>query len=320
MLGEFGGLSSGTSDLGDPLYCLDFGFGDDGFVNTTDLMGWDWEEWLFSEGLVGSLCLDLCLACGASSSSSSSMTFTSMVTSTSLPLSTGLVDLEGPLLIAGKRFDPPAQDFLSDRLYEFDQDYNLIGGPFVADNDRTNGKLVRDHDGQLYQINLEEGLVRLSDGGVVIPRGQGFSVGSEPRYGQSATIYIGFQDQGENTWGRPILDAAFDSQGYVYVTPVVVVPEAGDPYMASAKLELAPGETPPYHVLEIYDDPPLPADNQTRNNLCEIEVDNSGNVYVINRSNTNNSDLLWIYRNNGDVSKCQLQDLGIKIFEYKANK
>jgi len=299
ILGESGGLSSGT-----PLDCLDFST--DGFVSTTDLLGWDWGDWLVSEGLAGHLCFNLCLTPCDSNVSPDFMFETMSAPELQTGESTGFA---GSLLIGGKRFDAGQQDFLSDRLYEFDESYNLVGGPYTMPNDRINGKLVRGHNDLLYQTNVEEGLVRLSDGSSVIPRGQDYSVSSEPRYGLPATVYVGFQDQGENTWGRPILDAAFDSQGYVYVAPVVV--DAGDPYVASARLVLAPGATPPYHVVEIYDNPPLPTSNQDRNNLCEIEVDDNGNVYAINRGYTNNSDILWVYKSDGDVNKCELQNLGI---------
>ncbi|MHC4545521.1 MAG: hypothetical protein ACYTDW_14210, partial [Planctomycetota bacterium] len=313
VLAESGELSSATSESGYPLYCLDFRFSEDGFVDTTDLMGWDWEAWLVSEyPTISNLCFDLCLtsSCGVGEGSSSAA-FMFETTSTPAFEIDGATDFTGSLLIAGKRFDASQEDFLSDRLYEFDESYNLVGGPNTMPNDRVNGKLVRDHNDLLYQINLEEGLVRLSDRSSVIPRGQGYSVSPEPRYGLSATVYVGFQNHGENTWGRPILDAAFDSQGNVYVAPVVVAPTGGDPYLAAAKLTFAPTETPPYNVVKIYDDPPLPTDNQDRNNLCEIEVDDSGNVYVINNGYTNGSDVLWVYNSDGDVNECELQSLGI---------
>lgn len=308
VLGESGGLSSGTSELGAPLYCLDFSI--DGFVSTTDMSAWDWGEWLVSEGLVGHLCFKVCVTpCDANATSGFVLEPESA--SASGPQTAEATGFTGSLLIAGKRFDASQQDFLSDRLYEFDESYNLVGGPNAMPNDRVNGKLVRDHNDLLYQTNVEEGLVRFSDLSSVIPRGQGCSVSSEPRYGLPATVYVGFQDQGVNTWGRPFFDVAFDSQGYVYVTPVVVAPDAGDPYVAAAKLALAPIETPPYNVVKIYDDPPMPTDNQDRNNLCEIEVDDSGNVYIINNGYTNGSDVLWVYNSDGDVNKCELQSLGI---------
>jgi len=311
VLGESGELSSGLSGLGLSLYCLDFGFSLDGFLDTTDLLGWDWGDWLVSEGHVGHLCLDLFLTPFDSSESSDSSAFIFETASGAPPGAGGAADFTGSLLIAGKRFDAGQQDFLSDRLYDFNESYNLVGGPYALSNDRMNGKLVRDHNDLLYQINVEEGLVRFSDLNSVIPRGQGCSIGSEPRYSQPAAVYVGFQDQGENTWGRPFFDAAFDSQGYVYVTPVVVVPDVCDPYVAAAKLALAPGQTPPYSIVEIYDVPPLPNSNQDRDNLCEIEVDDNGSVYVVNNGYTNGSDILWVYDSNGAVRKCGLQTFGI---------
>ncbi|MHC4096154.1 MAG: hypothetical protein ACYSU3_08850 [Planctomycetota bacterium] len=298
VLGESGGLSGGTTESGSSLYCLDFGFSPDGFLDATDLMGWDWEEWLVSEGSIGDL----------TSASAESMFEAASTAGPEYSEGTGFT---GSLLIAGKRFDAYYQDFLSDRLYEFDESYNLVGGPYAMPTARLNGKLVRDHNDLLYQLNVEEGFVRFSDLSSVIPRGQGYPFSPEPRYGLPATVYVGFQDNLENTWGRPVLDAAFDSQGDVYVTPVVVDTGVGNPYLAAAKLAFAPTETPPYNVVKIYDDPPLPASSQTRDNLSEIEVDDNGNVYVINNGYTNNSDVLWVYSSEGDVNKCELQSLGI---------
>jgi hypothetical protein len=315
VVGECGQLSTSTSQQGQALYCLDGQFSEDGYVSTSDVSVCDWEEWQYSEGSVGNLCFDVCIGCGAGggAKSAGSGVFASQATSVASSQKAGLADLEGPLVISGKKFDASQQSFMSDRIYEFDEDLNLVGVPLAMNNDRMNGKLVRDHEGQFYQTNLEEGLVRLSDNNIVLPRGQSFDVGAseEPRYGQAATVYVGFQNHGEDTWGRPILDAAFDSQGYIYVTPIVVVPQIADAYVASAKLQLDPGQTPPFIVIQIYDDPPLPTNNQDRTNLREIEVDNEGNIYVINTGYANSSDILWAYYNNGQVGKCDLQNLGI---------
>ena len=312
VLGESGELSSGLNGLGLPLDCLEeFGFSDDGFLDATDLMGWDWGQWLFSEGSVDDLCFDIRLTPPDFNEGSGSEALLFGATSIGAPEAGGVTGYTGSLLIGGKRFDAGQQNFLSDRLYEIDESYNLVGGPYALPTDRVNGKLLRDHNDLLYQINVEEGLIRFSGLSSVIPRGQGYSIGSEPRYEEPAVVYVGFQDQGEDTWGRPILDAAFDAQGDVYVTPVVVVPDVCDAYIASARLMLAPGQSPPYNVVEIFDDPPLPNNNQDCNNLSEIEVDDYGNVYVINSGYANGSDILWLYDSNGVVRKRGLQSLGI---------
>ncbi|MHC4636899.1 MAG: hypothetical protein ACYTBV_05255, partial [Planctomycetota bacterium] len=186
VLGECGGISSSTNAQGQPLFCLDGLFNNDGAVTTADVSEWDWDNWQVSEGLVGSLCLDICLACRAGSAATSSATFAVETTSATQAESIESIDIGGPLLISGKRFNASEQDFMSDRLYEFDESFNFIGGPFAVNNDRMNGKLVKDYQGELYQANIEEGLFRLSDSSTVIPRGQGYAVSSEPRYGQSA--------------------------------------------------------------------------------------------------------------------------------------
>ncbi|MHC4602994.1 MAG: dockerin type I domain-containing protein [Planctomycetota bacterium] len=281
-------------------------------------MGADWSDYLVSE-MVGDLCFD-CLdeyglpgfgipvvPCGSDTSSASATSASKMELSPSL-LTAELADFEGALLIAGKRFATDVPDFLSDRLYGFDEQGNFVSGPLAMDNDRLNGRLVRDYEGELYQLNLEEGLVRLSDQNIVIPRNQSFSFGSEPRSSGPATIYVGLQGQLENTWGRAIMDAAFDSQGDVYITPVVVFPDSGGAYIASVKLELEPS----YHVVTIYDELPLPTDNQDPTYLHEIEVDDQGRVYTINNCYINNSDILRVYDSNGQVIKrCELQNLSI---------
>jgi hypothetical protein len=62
----------------------------------------------------------------------------------------------------------------------------------------------------------------------------------------------------------------------------------------------------------LYDDPPLPHDNQDANNLREIEVDDQGKVYILNSCYENNSDILRVYDSNGQLAdKCELQGLGI---------
>jgi hypothetical protein len=86
---------------------------------------------------------------------------------------------------------------------------------------------------------------------------------------------------------------------YVYVVPTVVSPEGEQPYLAAAKLRLLSAGNPPYQVVQIYDDPPATNDNRHRDSLREVEIDDDGNIYVVNAHNINESDILWKYSPNG---------------------
>jgi hypothetical protein len=186
-----------------------------------------------------------------------------------------------------------------DRLYAFDSNGQYIESS-DPESDRCNIRLVKGPGGELYQVNCETGVLRL-DGSdeVIAPPGQA-AYASEPRYNKSATVYVGIQDGDSNPFGRPILDAAFE-EGYVYVVPVVVSPSGEEAYAAAAKLQLLEAGDPPYEVVQLYDDPPPAADNQHRNNLREIEIDSTGNLYVLNVHSGNESDILWKYGSDGTV-------------------
>jgi len=128
---------------------------------------------------------------------------------------------------------------------------------------------------------------------------------TEPRYGTSASVHIGIQDKGLDSFGRPVLDAAVDGQ-YVYVVPIVVEPDSHEPYTAAAKLRLLGGGQPPYEIVRLYDDPPLVNDNQYRNNLRELELDDNGDLYVLNVHSLNESEILWRYAPDGTVERLDL--------------
>jgi len=301
IIGEYGQLASSTSnnnteDEDQSLRCLDGIFSQDGFVDMTDLMA---GEWLASLLNVPHYCFDVpltALISQAASQSAAAMIQPMQMQPQSLSAPAGF---DGGLLIAGKRYDPSAYDYsqayLTSRLYGFDEDGNFTSGPFDPDNDRLNTKIIRDHDDNLYQLNITEGLVGISDSNSVIPPGT-VTYASDPRYATQVQIHIGLTGQNTEWSGRPILDAAFDADGFVYIAPVVVDPdEAGTPYTAVAKLELLEGQIPPYQVLQLYDDPPLAGENQQRNGLREIELDDDGYLYVVNAHNNNESSILWVY-------------------------
>ena len=214
--------------------------------------------------------------------------------------SNGISISASTLLVAGKRGTSDALTKLKDRLYMLNRQgqYVNVAEPLY---NYANSNLVQDANGEVYQVNLGNGLMRLSDGKSVVPPGT-FYVTSEPRYGVDAKVCIGLHKEWDGDWwGRAVLDAAFDSQGYVYVIPVVVEPN--DPnkeaYTAAAKLQLSLSGTPPYSVVQLYY--AQNADNPNEPGLREIEVDGDKNVYVINASGPSSSNILWVYDTNGTI-------------------
>jgi len=300
LIGECG--TSADKDLSRE--CLDGPFSQDGYVDAVDVVSWDWMT-----GLVSNV-LNLCFA--------SDIPLVGDVESAPMNSQTNpLPSAMGPLLITGKKRSISDYNKMQDSLYAFD------GTSYIAasstSNGRLNGKLITDNQGVVYQLNTEYGLVRLSEPNDIIipPNPNGVPFEMEPRYGQNATVYVGLYGSGEQWAGRPVLDVAFapdfnssDCEGFVYVVPVVVQPNTMDPnhvYTAAAKLWVS--EPNVYQVDTIYDERPGLNDNQYRDALREIEVDQSGNVYVINSDQRNESDILWKFHTDGiTITRVDLGD------------
>jgi hypothetical protein len=283
--------------------CLDGAFSGDGYVDSYDAVSWDWA--LNSDVRLLNFC-GVPLTSGASvgiMSVAAAGVKSSGVRMPRVNLAGG--DL-GELLIAGKTSQMNAPSKLKDSLYVFNID-GQCSGSFAPASDRCNIRLIQGPDGANYELNSETGLLRLDGANtVIVPPGRiKLSNITEPRYKTSATVYVGIQDKGADSFGRPILDAAFDAE-YVYVVPVVVAPDGQEPYTAAARLKLQDGASPPYEIVQLYDDPPLPNDNQYRNYLRELEIDGSGNLYVLNVHAVNESDILWRYKPDGSVERMDL--------------
>ena len=282
--------------------CLDGAFSGDGYIDSYDVASWDWA--LNSDERLLNFCGVPLTGGGVGLMSVAKAGLKS--SGTPMPR----VNLAGgdlsDLLIAGKTSEMNAPSKLKDSLYVFNNTGQCSGSIEPA-SDRCNIRLVQGPDGENYQLNSETGMLRLnSTNEVIIPPGEiSLTDITEPRYNKSAMVYIGIQDKGQDSFGRPILDAAFDAE-YVYVVPVVVNPDGEDPYTAAAKLRLLDGAGPPYEVVQLYDDPPLPNDNQYRNYLRELEIDNAGNLYVLNVHSLNESDILWKYKPDGIVERIDL--------------
>lgn len=288
---------------GNSTTCLEFGFGVDGRVDTLDVSAWAWMLSLEEPERPLNLCdVPLTPSMATASDSVGSLEGSDI---------TRLFSLEPPgihldaLLVTGKRGTSDDLAKLEDNLYVLDANGQYIR-KFEPESNHANGRLVQDFASEIYQVNHDKGLLRLSDGDRVVPPA-GFTIDIDPKYGLPAQVSIGlgreqiYSDSSEEfiwAWvGRPILDAAFDADGYVYVyvVPVVVDPNGYKPYVVEAKLQLLSTENPPYRVVQLYDDPPPSGDNQYLNNLREIEIDRAGNLYVINTDNLNEGDILWVY-------------------------
>lgn len=283
--------------------CTEGSFSNDGYANKYDMVSWDW---ILDTGEPMNFCGGVPLSGTGPVTSGLGSSGHLNFSNNSDPLNlSGLSDL----LISGKMGTTDSQTRLKDRLYVFDSNYHYMQ-EFSPASERCNIEVVRGMGSDFYQINSLSGISRLDTGAQIVPPGQ-TDVNSEPRYGQPATVYVGIQGTGIHSFGRPVLDAAFDAN-FVYVVPVVVVPEGNDPcYTAAAKLQLDSNSTHPYHVVELFDESPIStADNQLgyRNNLRDIGLDAAGNVYVTNDSNMNESDILWKFEPNG-AAVCRL-DLG----------
>lgn len=299
------GLSAGLTADGNGRACLEGAFSQDGYVDYHDISGWDWILNLDSR-------LNFCNAVPLTGENAAMNAVSVQGPGGPVPVQNLPSALTG-VLVMGKGGAKNADKKLEDQLCILDyqgQHSEDFGLPIS----RGNTKLLVDSAGAVYQLSAEGGLFGLPDGKSILPPG-GLSIPSDPRYAVSATVCVGLQAGGVNAWGRPISDAAFDAQGYLYVVPVVVHPVGQNPYLSAAKLELKNGQTPPYDLIRLYDDPPPPDDNQQRNALREIEVDNDGRVYVTNAHQLNESDILWVFDANGGVDRIGLvaQDAGFII-------
>lgn len=185
---------------------------------------------------------------------------------------------------------------------------------------RGHGRLIADGDGELYQLHSAAGLVRLSDGAVMIEPGEQV-VGS-------STVRVGLSSAGP---GLPILDAAFDPHDstVVYVVPVRVIPPEGPShaYSAAARLQLTDTSGTGDFTWSIASmtnvfgyDPWLDPNNNTSppeysqtnvQYLREIEVDDAGHVFVTAARSDNANDWLLIYQaaiGNASEQRIRLSD------------
>lgn len=303
--------------------CFDSVLSCNGFLDTDDVVSFEYAARAYYEGFQDSLCplqnagdrgLPLTTTCTSDGGEDGS-TALNRVSYLSYPRP--LWHEQAALLLLGKpRWDlgpaiPSATDLLaieSEHLYSVDRQGRHVQTTILA-HEYANAALACDHNGAVYQIAVDRGVLKLNDNGTsssLITPGQ-VPCEKEPRYKRGAEVYVGLQIDGSQLYGRPIWDVAFDADS-VYVVPVVVVPDSSacPPYLSAAKLTLTNGGSPGYRVEELYDDPDAPdwtPGNPHLGGLREIDVDDEGNVYIINAYNRNESDMLWKYGADGTVQR-----------------
>ncbi|MHC4581486.1 MAG: hypothetical protein ACYS14_08505, partial [Planctomycetota bacterium] len=297
VIGGFG------SDATDDRACLEGAFSTDGYTDSYDVASWDWA--MNSDQRLLSYC-GLPLIGGSGGFQMMSVSVPALSSPGEAMAFADLPNDMSDLLVLGKRGPADAPSKLRDHLYTFSNDGQYTGS-FEPASDRSNIRLIQGQEGELYQLNSETGLLRLDNTDeVIIPPGKLEPAGfMEPRYNQPPTVYVGIQGSDADSFGRPLLDAALDAD-HVYVVPVVVSTNGDQAYTAAAKLKLLAAGNPPYELVELYDEPPLLHDNQYRDNLREIELDSSGNLYVLNVHALNESDILWRYRPDGTMDRVEL--------------
>lgn len=183
--------------------------------------------------------------------------------------------------------------------YQYKQDARLEG---LAEY--CNIRTTKDSADEIYIINSQEGIIGLDGVPLITP---------QIKNSEDSRIIVGIQESGGHHWGRPILDASIKGDS-VFVVPVVVHPNnnpENDGYLAAA--ELSPLGDGDFTILRTFfdanslrklpEEPNLTGLRQSPNlmGLREIEVDEDGNVYVLNVHRENNSSLLWKYDHNGDL-------------------
>ncbi len=290
--------SAGTDTTSPPagqqnVFCLDSVLGGDKYVDLADLLGWD--TILNQNDPPPPNACGLNLQTGAAGAGAS------------LPANT--------LVLAGKPNVAGQQD---DALYPVTASGALAGavqapasaaGP--GGQQRGNGRLVKDASGGLHQLHAVQGLIRLSDGAVVVAPSEQTFAGNTVRIG-----VMPLNDGLGGYAGLPIADAAFDAANanVVYVVPVEVTPSGGgycQTSRAAARLLLTQGG---YTVDELYMPPagtsvvgcgaiPEPALGELR----EIELSPDGaTLFVASAQAVNDNDWLLTFSTGGALQELAL--------------
>ena len=185
------------------------------------------------------------------------------------------------LLILGKMYQADISDFLKEGVFSFGPDE--VSTLTESLDSRLNHKLVTNAQGDLFVLNLLDGLVGLADEPVSV-------LASQIIERDTDQVYVGYHELGSQ-YTPPMLDAAFDAQGNLYVVPVTVVSPQAKPYQCAARFTIS-GLTGEYALETLYacHEPGLPIQG-----LRELALDQQGHVYVTNVDQIRKLDSLWVF-------------------------
>ena len=202
-----------------------------------------------------------------------------------------LADATTPFLMLCKTIDPWQSVGVRDSLLSIHADGTPASDSIGLAEVGVRSRLLSDRNGNVYQLSHERGLLGITDQTPIIPP-SALAFAKEPRYQAGATVCIGYLPGSPHAGTLPIHDVAFDTEGYAYVAPVVVVPthRDGAHYNAVAKLRVTPGQTSPYQIVQIFD-----GEGVSDNGLYDIEVSAQGALLLLNTRYAQGKNDLWIF-------------------------
>jgi len=279
-----------------PLSCIDRGYSRNGYTDVSEIL--NWADLL---GRAGSLdAMNLCAIPLAWENMSASANVMAKTFGMMVPMAAPEAVSYSELLFLGKGSTSLGNiEFISheDILCGFGSE-SASSQVYKLSSNQGQMRLIKGDDNVLI-LDSDKGLCQLT-GKVVLGPGQ--------RTFDGMTVTLGIEkDVDYALRGRPLRDASFYDDS-VYVVPVIVQDSNGVVFQAGAKLSLTDQG---YNIEQLYYDRDLVSVSGQSPNLQgfgEIEVDDNGQVYLLNAYNQNGSNMLWVFNNDGTLEKRHFLD------------
>ena len=272
---DFSLVGAACGRLASSLECFDRGFGSDGYVDYMDVASWDWMLGTNCGQKGGSCPGNLCpqnYDFWLPASGEAQATALNMLPNDQRWLDSPMVDgAPGSFLVLGKqrnwRDGLPVLEY-KDLLYSVDWAGEFKGAaPSEGLSVRCNMRLVRGSSGEVYVVDIQQGILDLKGRALVRPQSVSFD---------GKLVHVGIRGTTDSPWGRPVLDAIVDGQ-YAFVVPVLIQTGPKEAYLGAAKLELTGGGD--FGISQLFADPDVlkgDPQNPMLKGLREIERDCAG--------------------------------------------